>query len=498
MRRTADSRPVAVIDLGSNSVRLVIYDQLSRAPVSRLNERRLCGLGREVSRTGRLGEAGKTCAADALTRFVAIARAMGCQLIDVVATAAMRQASDGEAFIKKNSARLEVPIHLLSGLDEARFGAYGVHCGFGAVEGVMGDLGGGSVEFAGLPPDRTGWRPCSLPVGTLVLADALQGNLDSAQRLVDERFHAHPELEGAAEGKAFYVVGGSWRALARARMAMMDHPLRILHGYEIAPGEAETLGRTMTTATVEALSGMPGLPRRRLETVPAAGLLLATAVRRLRPARVVFSATGLREGRLFASLSAKRRLEDPLIAGTRDLGRLANRIPQIGDAMARWLEPLSSVMGSYRPRLVSAICHVSDSAWREHPETRAREAFMRLVQYPLLGIGHRERVTLAYAIFRRYEGRPGDPAIRRAVELLTPDDLGFAESLGQALDLGYRVSGGVPEIVDRCRLVLDRNQLKLEANHDAVLRSDESIRARLRGLASVLNVPRHAIVTSPA
>jgi exopolyphosphatase / guanosine-5'-triphosphate,3'-diphosphate pyrophosphatase len=485
-------RPIAVVDLGSNSVRLVVYDGLSRAPMSRFNERRLCGLGREVARSGRLGSDGKACALESLKRFVTLAQGMGCGVIDVVATAAIRSASDGAAFVAAAAKEVGLPITVLSGPDEARFGALGVLCGFAKPEGMMGDLGGGSVEFAILPPDET--TPAhSLPLGALVLSESLRNGASATQRLIDEHLAAAPGLWATFRGRDFYVVGGSWRALARARMAIMDHPLRVVHGYTLSAAEAETLGATMARADPRELARMPGFPRRRIDTIPGAAMLLASAVRRLEPARVIFSATGLREGRLMALLDREDWGLDPLLVGATELGTSVNRMPGIGDAMDRWTAALFPGEPPAQTRLRRAICQIADTAWREHPETRAREAFLRLVQYPFLGLDHRERACLAYATFVRYEGARDDPTIRRVVQLLDPGDLAFAVCLGEALELGYRVSGGVPAILDACPIRIERDVLRLQARTPAIAIDDDGIRTRLKAVAAALGIAR----TSP-
>lgn len=496
MRGARRGEPIAVIDVGSNSVRLVVYDRLARAPVSRFNERRLCGLGREVARSGTLGADGKACTLEALRRFAAIARAMRCGTLDVVATAAIRTATDGTAFVARAETELGLKITVLSGPEEARFGALGILCGFTGPDGVVGDLGGGSVELAAVPPDRPDAVAVSLPLGALHLADLPRTNGDGLHRRIEQELAKLPAALSVARDKDLYVVGGSWRALARARMAITDQPLRVVHGYELTAAEAETLGRTMGRMDAKELARLPGVPRRRAELIPAAGALLAHIVRRLEPSRVVFSATGLREGRLYALLPETERRRDPLLAGAQDLGAIASRDPAIGAAMTDWTAGVAQNETAVQARLREAACHVSDSGWREHPETRAREAFLRLVQYPFLGIAHRERALMGLAVMIRYEGSREDPAVRRIVQMLTADEIAWAETLGETLELGYRVCAGVPAILTACPLDRAEGTLRLSARHAAVPAEDDSIRARLKVVAGRLGLARTAVVTS--
>ena len=377
MRPVADPSPIAVIDLGSNSIRLVVYDHLSRAPTTRYNERRLCALGREVTRTGSLGPVGQRRAIETLRRFVAIAEGMGCAEIDIVATAAVRSAVDREAFLTAAGRAVGRPVALLSGQEEAGLSALGVACGFLAPRGVMGDLGGGSVELASLPAGSSSIAGVSIPVGALTVADVHAVDPARAERMVDEALSAADEVARAAAGQPFYVVGGSWRALARARMAMVDAPLRVLHGYELSAAETITLGQSIARLDTRSLARIPGVPRRRRETLAAAGLLLERVVRRLSPSVVVFSATGLREGRVFARLSPEERAADPLVVGARELGELEHRLPGIGEAMARWTcDLLPGRVTSVGSARLPAISRTAPGASIPTPE-RARPSSAR-------------------------------------------------------------------------------------------------------------------------
>jgi exopolyphosphatase/guanosine-5'-triphosphate,3'-diphosphate pyrophosphatase len=217
-------------------------------------------------------------------------------------------------------------------------------------------------------------------------------------------------------------------------------------------------------------------------------------VRRIEPARVVFSATGLREGRLFALLPEAERRRDPLLAGAEELGALASRELGIGRAMTAWTAGLVPGETPARARLREAACHVADSGWREHPETRAREAFLRLVQYPFLGITHAERAMLGLAALVRYEGTRDDAAARRIVQGLREPEIAWAETLGEILELGFRVSAGIPAILAACPLRLVEGTLCLEAGHAAVPPEDESIRTRLKVVAARLGAARSAVV----
>lgn len=492
-RGVADDRPVAVIDLGSNSIRLVVYERLARAPLPRFNERRFCGLGRDLETTGRLAPSAVGPALRTLRRYAWLARAAGCARVDIVATAAVRRAADGADFVRAVEAETGEPVSVLTGGEEARLSALGVRAGFFEPRGLVGDLGGGSIELARLEGGEEPVGGSSLPVGALAVAEAMRDDRGRAEALVDGVLADFPALRGAGRGRLLYIVGGSWRSLGRAYMALADTPLKVVHGLALSTGELIRLCRDLAALDERGRARLPGVSRRRLDLVPAGALLLERVVRLLEPAGAVFSATGLREGRVFEWLPPAVRAQDPLLAGCADLGARDGRTATIGPALAEWTAPLFAGEDPAAARLRTAVCLVSDTAWREHPETRARDAFFTLAHYPLLGVDHAERAFLAYALFCRYEGRREDPAVARIVSLLDKPQRRRAEALGAALDLGFRLSGGVAEVLAACRLVRQGGVLRLIVDHPAVDPGDEAVRGRLETLVASLGLDRAEI-----
>lgn len=491
-------RPVAVVDLGSNSIRLVVYERLVRAPLPRFNERRFCGLGRELQTTGRLSTEAIGPALRTLRRYAFLARAAGCELVDIVATQAVRAAADGADFVAAIEALTGERVTVLTGEEEARTSAMGVRAGFHEPRGLVGDLGGGSIELARLVPGEAAGAPVSLPIGALAVAQGLRGDRARLEAEVDACLGRFPELRGAARGADFYPVGGSWRSLGRAHMALIDAPLKVVHGLTLSAAAAIRLARELAALEERGRARLPGVSRRRLDLVPAGALLLERVVRLLEPERVVFSATGLREGRLFERLDPAERAEDPLMAGAADLADRDARSAEIGPALATWTAPLFPGEPPAAARLRVAACLVADTAWREHPETRARDAFFGLAHYPFLGLDHAERAFLAYAVFCRYEGRRDDPAVARIAGLLEKAQRRRAEALGAALDLGFRLSGGVAAVLRACPVAIAGGTLRLRTDHPAVDPADEAIRGRLDTLVACLGLDRAELTSEPA
>lgn len=494
--------PVAVVDIGSNSVRLVIYDALSRAPFPRFNEKSLCGLGRDLDTTGRLAEEAMEATVNAVHRYSAIATAMQAHRVDILATEAVRSASNGEELVAAISERTGHQTRILTGAEEARFAAMGVAAGFWRPSGVVGDLGGGSLELSTVEPGdggqtRVGSATASLPLGALRLQPLLAKEPREAKKRLDDAFASRPWLGPGGEATAaerFYVVGGGWRALARFHLARQGAALRIVHGLELDQAAARELARTILKAPPEDVAKLPGVPGRRAETIQAAALVLDRLVKAMAPSRVVFSALGLREGWLHACLPLAEQTLDPLLVGAAAFGRPRARVPHIGEAMQDWTAPLFAGETEAEGRLRLAACELSDFGWRDHPELRALQSFHRLTQFPFVGLDHAERVFLATAIHSRYGGSDTAPEIQPALQLLAPAERQRAVVLGRALQLGYRFSGSVPELLAHARLALAGDTLRLVVGTVEDVPDTEPVRVRLKNLAKALGLRRTEII----
>ena len=305
----ADRAPYAIVDIGSNSVRLVVYDQLGRAPLPRFNEKSLCRLGDGLAQTGAIAAEGFRRTVEAVRRFRAIADAMGVTKIDATGTEAIRRASNGPALAAAIAAESGLEVRILSGAEEARFAALGVISGFFRPVGSVGDMGGGSLEVAEALDDHVGDRWVSLPLGALPVEAMLADGLPEAKRRIDAILQE--SLPPALGKPVFYPVGGGWRALAKAHMEAAEAPVKVVHGYTLATEEARSFAKSLLRLAPAKLAATPGVPERRARTLPAAALVLDRVLKRLAPERVVFSALGLREGFLYSQLSTPGTLSRP-------------------------------------------------------------------------------------------------------------------------------------------------------------------------------------------
>ncbi len=486
--------PYAIVDIGSNSVRLVVYDQLGRAPIPRFNEKSLCRLGEKLAETGEIQPDNFRRAVEAARRFRAIADAMGVTRIVATGTEAIRRASNGPQLAKTILEEFGLKVRILSGAEEARYGALGVVSGFFRPVGSVGDMGGGSLEVSEALDDNVGERWVSLPLGALPVEALLADGLSSAKKAIDERLRE--SLPPALGHKAFYPVGGGWRALAKAHMAAVGWPVRVVHGYSIATETAREFAKTLSRLAPAKLAEMPGVPERRARTLPGAALLLDRVLKRLAPERVVFSALGLREGLLYSELSQEERYLDPLVEAAQLIGLPAARSPDFAPELSAWTDGLFPGEAPGEKRLRVAACALSDIAWRDPTDFRAEENFRRLLQFPFIGIDHAERVFIAAAIHARYGGKPDDPWLQPAIGLLAPGLRTRALILGRALRLAYRFSGGARAVLASASLAIEPDCVKLEVASLARAPDSEVVNDRLALLASSLGVRRSEIVVT--
>lgn len=481
-----EQRHFAVIDIGSNSLRLVVYDDLSRAPFPRFNEKSLCALGDGLAETGQLSGEAIRRAVSAVERFGAIARAMQVETIHVLATEATRRASNGADLVDAIRARTGLETHVLSGEEEAAYASLGVISGFFQPKGLTGDMGGGSLEVAEIIGDRVGERMASMPLGALPVRSMLAGGFDVAKRRIDAILDA--ELPPLLTEPVFYAIGGGWRALARVHIATNRMPIDVVHGYEVEADELRGFAKRIARLSLAEVAALPDVPSRRVETLQAAAIVLYRVLRQLRPERVVFSALGLREGWLYAQLDREEQYRDPLLEGAQSIGLPAARVPEFSAALARWTDDLFPGETQSDRRLRLAVCALTDIAWRDHEKVRAMESFRRLLQFPFIGISHSERAFLAVAMMARYGGSVDETIRETTRNLLSPSQLRRAEILGRVLLLGHRLSACVPEILDRARILLGSNAVRLEVLGSERIPDSDAVQARLRQLARVCDV----------
>jgi exopolyphosphatase/guanosine-5'-triphosphate,3'-diphosphate pyrophosphatase len=494
MPESADTGPIAIVDIGSNSVRLVAYQALSRAPTPIFNEKAMCALGKGVMVSGRLSDEGMGKALKALRRFRALCETMQIDDITVIATAAARDAANGAAFLDAASAAIGREIALLSGGREAELSALGVHSAIQGVDGVVGDLGGGSLELIEVSGAQSG-KGVTLPLGGLALMDASKRSPRDASRIARKAIADAAPL-GNLRGRAFYAVGGTWRALARLHMRQRNYPLDVMHHYCIQTNEAAEFAELIERVDSEALDEIASVSVARRPLLAYGAVVLDEVIRRAKPKEIVVSAAGVREGLLYERLDAADRAADPLLYAAREQNELLARAPAYGDELIRWTDDFmaSSELGetSEDRRLRQAACLLSDVAWRAHPDYRALQATNIVTQGAFVGVDHPGRAFLALSVVFRHEGPECEhdfPALR---SLLTTRQLLRARILGSAMRVAYLLTASMPGVLPntplRCangRLVLSLPAGRADLASDRLLNRAKTL-GRLLGMEAVV------------
>lgn len=444
-------RPVAVVDIGSNSVRLVVYDGLRRSPAPIFNEKILCGLGKGVAITEKLNEPAIVRALSALKRFKALAKQMGVKTIFAVATAAAREAKNGPEFIDQAEKALGAGISVLTGKEEARYAALGVIAGTPEADGVAGDLGGGSLELIDIKDGKLR-DGVTLPIGPLRLMDLSGGNMTRAQAIVDE-YLVKTEVLKRVEGRSFYAVGGTWRNLARVHMAQADYPLHVLHHYSMTRSQAEGIAELVSRLTPSSMRDVKDMSKARIETMPYGAMVLDRLLHYGKPKDVVLSVYGVREGLLFSKLPRKKMASDALLASCWDFARRYARSPLHELELCDWTDQLF-VKGALEEneeerRLRYAACLLADIGWRAHPDYRADRSLGMISQAAFVGVDHPGRVFLALTIFYRYDG---DAKGEGLTKLLDERHIERAHLLSSVFKLAYILSAAMPGLLPKIGL----------------------------------------------
>jgi exopolyphosphatase/guanosine-5'-triphosphate,3'-diphosphate pyrophosphatase len=481
--------PIAVVDIGSNSVRLVVYEGATRSPTALFNEKALCGLGREVQSTGLLAADAVEQALSSLKRYRALCDTMGAKKILAIATAACRDAKNGRAFISLAERIIRADIDVLSGGREAELTALGVISGQHRPDGVVGDLGGGSLELVDISGLHVR-RGITRPLGGLALADISSKSLKKAEKYVKKSLYSLPVLKGCKD-RTFYAVGGTWRALARLHMWQTGYPLHVMHGYAIAADEALEFARLVHRVDVASLSNIEVVANARRPLLPYAALVLEHVLRVGKPQQVVFSALGVREGLLYSLLKRKDQEKDALIEAARDLNQLRSRSPRHGEELIGWTDRFMASSGldetAEEHRLRHAACLLADIGWRAHPDYRGEHSLNIIAHGGFTAIDHPGRAYLALAVFFRHVGLVRDDEVSpRLRELASTRMLDRARVLGAALRLAYVVSAAMPDVITKTSLAVERHRLALRLPGEYAALAGERVTSRLRALARLI------------
>ena len=480
-----DSGRWAIIDIGSNSVRLVIYDGPRRAPFPICNEKALCGLGRDMDDGGALNPQAVEIALSILARFRALLVQHGDPPTRVVATAAVREARNSKDFVIA-AGRLGLPIEVIPGREEARLSGLGVVSFEPGASGLVGDMGGGSLELIRIEKGEIR-ETASLSIGPFRLMKHSKGDLKAAAKEVDQALAGVKWLK-RAESPSLFAVGGAWRAIARINMQLRRHPLSVLHHYEASNRQIIETCDLVSRQSKSSLEETPGVSSKRVDTLPFAAVVLRCLMAAADCERLIVSAGGIREGLLYDMLPPEVRLADPLIAGARYLGRRFSPEAEMGEAVATFTRPLFRNESAAHRRLRIAACLLTDAGAYFHPDLRGVQAFDTALRAPFYGVTHPERAAIALSLFCRHEGANEtfpEPAI---VAMLSDDERRRAVQVGLALRFASAFAPKAPNALNASSIAVEGDLLAFRAPRNLKPLLDEVARRRLESLAAAFSL----------
>jgi exopolyphosphatase / guanosine-5'-triphosphate,3'-diphosphate pyrophosphatase len=487
-RKRASS--VAVIDIGSNSVRLVVYESMARSLISVFNEKALCGLGREVQSTGLLAPDAVAKALTSLRRFRALCRIQKVGRVYAIATAACRDASNGPDFIAKAERICGVPIEILSGPREAKLSALGVISGVHDPDGIVGDLGGGSLELIDVSGNRVR-SGVTLPLGSLALQDLSHKSLKRAERIVRNELSGVAQLK-AGRNRTFYAVGGTWRALARIHIIQSGYPLKVMHGYSIPAADAlDFAQRLRRLVAANMLADIEAVADARRPLLSYAALVLEYVIRVAKPKTIVFSTFGVREGLFYEMLPQGERAKDGLICAAQNLNGLLSRSARHAEELIAWTDRLAKVVKLRETeedrRLRHAACLLSDIGWRVHPDHRGEETLSLITNGNFGSISHAGRAFVALSVFYRYAGLSEQNEPPKSIQELVPPAMDErARVLGAAFRVAHLISAARPGVLPATHFRSGSRKLMLVFEHRMVDLVADRVGSRFKQLAKLV------------
>lgn len=487
--RLNGSGPVAVVDIGSNSVRLVIYERRARTPTMLFNEKLLAGLGRGVAATGRMAEDSVNLALGELARFKALIEHTGCQDLYIVATAAARDAENGQEFVRQVESSLEAPVRILDGGEEAYYSALGVIAGFWQPRGIVGDMGGGSLELVEIADKEPGVG-ATFPLGGLRLSEEADGKIAKAQKIAEAALKGYDWPDLAPGERTFYAVGGTWRSLGRLHLIQNNYPLHVMHNYEISAEEAIEFCRKIAVPNLDGVDQADVVSKQRRPLVPIGAVVLEQVLIAMKAERLVFSATGVREGLLHEKLPPEMQEHDPVIEAARELCTLRARSPDHAEELIDWTDALFRELQieetANETRLRHAACLLSDIGWRAHPDYRAEQSLNIISNASFVGLDHASRAYLAAAVFYRHEGlREG--ALSPVIRHLFTDRLRIrAKVLGATLRVASLLSASMAGMLPKVGIAKTKGGLALDLGKELAVLDGERLRKRASQLGKVI------------
>jgi len=446
--RLGRRQPIAIIDIGSNSVRQVVYEGQTRSPSVLHNEKVLCGLGKGVAKSGSLDEDAIERALTALRRFMLLGKQLNVAETHILATAAAREAENGARFISSVEQICGDEVKLLTGREEARYAALGVQSGFYKPEGIAGDQGGGSTELVPVISDKE-LNGVTTPLGALRLQELSKFNASVARKIARKTL-ADLKIEWPGDKRTFYAIGGTWRSLIRLYMLENEHPIDVLHGFSVKASKFQKFCERVIDDN-DKFDFLDEISKNRRPLLPYGAAVMIELIDRLEVDEITTSVVGLREGYLYSLLDDEVKSRDALIEATAELSLLRARSPAHSSELADWtdkaFEFLELEEASSQKRWRHAACNLADIVWRSASDFRAEQTLGIINNAGFNSISHEGRAYLALVTYHRYQGLGAKKRPPPVAKLASEASEKMARILAAMFRMLYMFSAGEPGIL---------------------------------------------------
>ena len=488
----SDGRIVSVIDVGSNSVRLLVARELSPTAFEVIDEERFDARLAAGQRDGVLAEEGIARGLLALRAVSQVSASYRPWSTVAVGTEALRRATNADSFLGEARARTGLDVRVLSVEDEAFASFLGTVNSTSLRTGPIVDIGGGSLELIDVS-ERAFGAARSAPLGAIYATERFFGSGTPSRRDVRAlRKAVRQQLGPTGSAEALYGVGGAIRNLARIVRLKRAYPLRRLHGLVIERREVRRLAAALVSASPDARRRIAGVSPARADILPAAAVVIDEVMEMTGAAVLCVSGQGLREGLLWQEIRGAEVIPDVRAASIQGLAR-ANGIDEraaepVVSAATALFEATAPLHGLGAPELdlLGAAARLASVGVHVDYYNRDRHAEYLVHSGDLHGFTHREIVLLG-ALVRAADSRTPDLSLYRPVS--DPEDARRAAVLAAILGMARAVRRRPDSPVSRVKATLKAGQLTLTLGGSGSLEAERvAIERQQRRFESTLRV----------
>jgi exopolyphosphatase/guanosine-5'-triphosphate,3'-diphosphate pyrophosphatase len=421
-QRAESTVRLAAIDIGSNSIRQIVADVSRDGEIRIVDEMKAAPrLGSGLDKSGRLNEAAMRHAFEAIDRMATLARHLGAERVEAVATSAVREAENGAPFLDRVRRRANIPVRVLHGDDEARLGFRSAlaHFDLGVGRAVVVDIGGGSAELA-LSADGLIDRLISLPFGAIRLTEQFLGGRPRRKQMRKLRAHVREAIRKVLpvkdwRGAQLIGSGGTFTNLGAMFLARQGVPyVGRVHGTQVSREDVEHIIDMLQELTPEERGSVAGLNPARADIILGGLVVGAEIMARLESRRLTISGYGIREGLLLEMARVTPKPADPGEARERSVLSFAERCHyevmhshHVRDLALQLFDAIGSRLGcdSADRRILSDAALLHDVGYHINYENHHKHSYHLIVHADLLGISPEEQVAIAH-VARYHRGAP--------------------------------------------------------------------------------------------